>query len=339
MMRMKFLRISLLVVLCLAWAGVCGWGRQQPVPGLQADLEEAARLVRLEPQAGIEYDYVVTAAIRFLLFWISRDDVGQGYIRMGAIPGDPETEIVHLVMGSDPAKAPLSVNRWGAATEVWRRRDSSGAFFGFMKASKGDSVAAARDELSREQQVQRYPFEGIIIRTAGGRAVSTSVPINSATDFSLNQLPQARNMVIDGLRTAARPPRVTDGRALGECASGIGFLFLLRSMIEELINSAKAPITRCYIYAARRYTMSARTSEPVGELKVALKLRGKQGRIEKSYRNLRRADFRVVNTLTGNPTDFQIVFGTEGALRGVPVQFEHQPNWWFKVTINLHPGK
>ncbi len=334
---MKSLRFCIFALLVFYGSGSSSLSRQQPAQPLHADLEEAARLVSLTPKSGRQYNYIVTAGIRFLLFWVSRDDVGHGYIRMGTLPEDPETEMVELLMGSDPAKAPLGVNRWGAAAEVWRRKDHSGAFFGFMKSSKGDSVSAARDELSREQEVQKYPFEGIIIRTHDGRAVSTSVPINAATDFTLNQLPMARQMVIENLKAAARAPRVTDGRTLADCANGMGFLFTLRDLIDAHLAGQKAPMTRCYVYAARRYTISIRSSEPVVELKVALKMRGATRKVERTYRSLRRADFRVVNTVTGLPTDFQAVFGESGELRGIPIQFEHQPNWWFRVTINLHP--
>jgi hypothetical protein len=34
---------------------------------------------------------------------------------------------------------------------------------------------------------------------------------------------------------------------------------------------------------------------------------------------------------------FTIVLGTQGALRGVPVQIRYQPNFWFQVVLNLLP--
>jgi len=33
-----------------------------------------------------------------------------------------------------------------------------------------------------------------------------------------------------------------------------------------------------------------------------------------------------------------ILAGTEGPLRGVPVQIRYQPNWWFQAVLNLAPG-
>ncbi len=52
-----------------------------------------------------------------------------------------EQQMIQILFGSDPAKAPLAINRWGGGTEVLRGQDSgepaSSAFFGFMKSSKG----------------------------------------------------------------------------------------------------------------------------------------------------------------------------------------------------------
>ena len=42
--------------------------------------------------------------------------------------------------------------------------------------------------------------------------------------------------------------------------------------------------------------------------------------------------------LTGRKVYFTILAGTEGSLRGIPVQIRYQPNWWFQVVLNLVPG-
>lgn len=303
----------------------------------RAGLEEAAAWVHSASRTAVQYDYIVTAAVRFLLLWVSRDDVGQGYIRIGTQSNDPQLETIHLLMGSDPAKAPLGINRWGAAVEVLRRRDGSGAFFGFMKASKGESASAAREELSRENQAQRYQFEGIIGRVGGGRAVSTAVPISSGVDFTLHQLPLAEQMVMEQLKIASRPPRFLDTQSLEGCSTGSGFLFTVRELISASLSEQRPPITRCFIYHARRYLLTLDSCEPEAELKIALKLRGSEKTIEKTYQDLRQAHFRVLNTGSGQRTDFRVIFGNSGHLRGVPVQIEYQPNWWFRVTLNLNP--
>jgi hypothetical protein len=283
----------------------------------------------------VRYDYEVTAAVRFLLFWVSRDDVGQGYIQMGAMSGTPAMETIQLLMGSDPAKAPLGINRWGAASEVWGPEEHSSVFFGFMKASESDSAAAARAELSKEKDEQKYRYNAIISRTSGGRAFSAVVPISSPTDFTLHQLPLAQQMVLQELRAHARPPRVLDVGLLEGCSTGVGFLFAVRELIGSMLNGNKIPMTRCYVYHARRYLLTVSDSESVREMRVSLKLHGNAGKVERTYRDLQKADFTALNTQSNQRTDFQVTYGSSGALRGIPVQIQYQPNWWFRVTLNL----
>jgi hypothetical protein len=55
-------------------------------------------------------------------------------------------------------------------------------------------------------------------------------------------------------------------------------------------------------------------------------------KIEKSCQELEEAHLPVLNTKSGQRTDFRIIFWNSGHLRGVPVQIECQPNWWFRVT-------
>ncbi len=70
--------------------------------------------------------------------------------------------------------------------------------------------------------------------------------------------------------------------------------------------------------------MTLRSMEPLKELKVSLKMRGADSRIENAYRNLRRAEFRVVNLSTRYPTDFKMTYGDSADLKGIPVQVEYQ---------------
>src|SRR5258708_3942339 len=91
---------------------------QSPAAEEEPALQQAIEEVRLKPSHYDEYDYIMTARVRLLIFWAGKDDVGGGYIRRGVLPQNPETEVIQLLMGSDPAKAPRAINRWGAATEV-----------------------------------------------------------------------------------------------------------------------------------------------------------------------------------------------------------------------------
>ena len=46
-------------------------------------------------------------------------------------------------------------------------------------------------------------------------------------------------------------------------------------------------------------------------------------------------DIVARNRSTGSATSFSVIYGTEGALAGIPVAARYQPNWWFKVELEL----
>ena len=108
-------------------------------------ISEALEWVRATPQHVVQYNYGMTARVRLLVFWAGKDDVGGGYIRRGVSVEDPRKEIFQVLFGSDPAKAPRAINRWGTGTEVsWHKQPvnlrfsqgdvTASAFFGFMKS-------------------------------------------------------------------------------------------------------------------------------------------------------------------------------------------------------------
>ena len=76
--------------------------------------------IRATPRIRAEYDYIMTCRLRLLFFWVGRDDLGGGYIKTGQAVDDPSLQMIQLLFGSDPAKAPRAINRWGAGTEVLR---------------------------------------------------------------------------------------------------------------------------------------------------------------------------------------------------------------------------
>ena len=101
------------ILLGLILAAAVSLGAAATSPGLpdspdQAAIQEAARWIQGEARIETEYRYVMTAKLRLLLFWAGRDDVGGGYIRIGKAPGQGGGHVIHILFGSDPAKAPLS---------------------------------------------------------------------------------------------------------------------------------------------------------------------------------------------------------------------------------------
>jgi len=307
----------------------------------QSALAEAAAWIQRDRRIETEYRYVMTCKLRLLFFWVGRDDVGGGYIRLGKSLEAPPQQMIQILFGSDPAKAPRAINRWGAGTEILRNSDSglppASAFFGFMKSSKGQSVSAMAQELSKEKSHGNHLFDGIISRVDGNRALSTTVPYVSSQDFDLHQYAEAERATLQQLGSNGdRKIRRLDGAGEMQCSRVGGFLSTMQQLVDDAVAGRPVPASLCYIYNARHYTVTLLGVHPVAQRAVHVALRGGAS-LDSTYRKLQEAHFEVVGKETQGKSSFDILIGTEGKLRGAPVQITYEPNWWFQVILNLLP--
>jgi hypothetical protein len=304
-------------------------------------MAETLQWFSASPRFDAKYDFDMTVQIRMLFFWIGKDDVGGGYIKIGQAADDSSLEVLRVLFGSDPIKA-RGINRWGAGTEVVKRgaggAAQSSAFLGFMKSSQGESVGAMRQELSNEKKAGQHRFEAIISRVDAGRAFSTTVPFYSDHDFDLRQLEPAEKVVLDQLKEGqGRKLRTLAGSSLG-CNRGSGFLSTVQELADDALQGRHPPISLCYVYNSNLYTVTLESTRPVSEKTVHFTLSDTKQKFDRRYHDLQEARFQVVNHTTGNKSGFAILLGTSGGLRGAPVQINYQPNWWFQITLNLKPG-
>jgi hypothetical protein len=321
-------------------AGTSFAGSSFPDQVEQAAINEAVSWIQATPRIHAEYNYIMTCRLRLLLFWVGRDDVGGGYIKTGQAVGDPHLDVIQLLFGSDPAKAPRAINRWGAGTEVDRWGEGttppSSAFVGFMKSSKGQSVSAMQGEFSREKSAGQHLFEAIISRVDSAQAISTTVPFSSDKDYNMSQLAQAQKLALDQLGdNQARKFRRLDEPARRQCTRPAGFLSTTKELLQRSLNGEKTPFSLCYVYNARIYTLTVRRVTPVATKDVHITLKGKGEKIDRSFHDLKESQFEILNHESGAKTVFSVLQGTTGELRGVPVQINYQPNWWFQIVLNL----
>jgi len=307
-----------------------------------AAIREAVQWIQATPSIRADYQYILTCRLRLLIFWLSRDDLGGGYIKSGEAAADPNFRMIQLLFGSDPAKTPRAINRWGAGTEVdklgGRKTPESSAFVGFMKSSQGESVAAMQQELSHEKTAGKHRFEAIISRVDGDRAVSTGVPFYSEKDYEMSQLAAAQTMALDQLAdNRARKFRRLDNLQHDACGRRGGFLSTTEELLERSLREEKTPVSLCYVYNARPYTLTLERVTPVPNEDVQIALKGQGRKIYQSYRDLKESQFQIRNGETGAKTSFSVLLGTTGGLRGVPVRINYQPNWWFQIVLNLKP--
>lgn len=322
-------RLATLSTLLLLAPNVHSQAPGSPAPGESDAMESAVRMTLGASTRTAQYDYVMRARIRLLVFWKGADDVGGGYIRRSINVSDPNVRLISVLFGSDPAKAPRAINNWGTATEAIG--EESGAIWGFMKSANPESADAAQADIQKQKSQGKHSFSAILAFVDKNRALSRSVPLFSDVDFNLHQVDQAQQVIAGRLSEdrAVRRMDPTERR----CANPRGFLKAVEELIDHALTSIPKPASRCYVHNARNYTVTLTEATPVsrGEIKV----NRKNGTALKSvYRNLVKAKFAVVNYKSERST-FELLLGTEGDLKGVPVQIVHRPNFWFEVELNL----
>ena len=99
-----------------------------------------------------EHTYKMSGRVRALLLWIGRDDVGSGVIRWR---GAGDAHAYELLIGSDPAKAPAKLNKWGFLAEEIRAGESD--VFGVMSKDSENRLSDVKADAS----AGRRPFNTI----------------------------------------------------------------------------------------------------------------------------------------------------------------------------------
>jgi hypothetical protein len=263
--------------------------------------------------------YTMTARVRLLLFWISRQGVGGG--RIAWSEGADGSRAVELLIGSDPERAPMRINRWGYIVE--RVVGSSAELIGVMTESEEQSIEQAQIAVSRSGAT--HSFKGIRGSLSEGFAQSTTLHLLLSEDFTfrsadtlLRQLPQNGSPI--------RQTRVPDG-------TEPGFLFALKGLVHDSvenflrsgeINAGRQ--SRCrFVYAGSLYELTRRSSRLVQEDTV-------NGR---TYHGVIKSEFETCNLATGEMSRFSITYGSQPPFTETPIRIVYRPRWWFEAELLL----
>ncbi len=256
-----------------------------------------------------EHRYRMLARVRPLLFWITKDDVGGAKLSWR---GNEAGEFgLDLLIGSDPLRAPRKINRWGYIAEEVRGAEAR--VVGLMKQSDEQSIAEAEKQLGAEGS-GGFKYRAIQGTTTAAEARAGVTSLSVARDLTYRDIDALLGM----LSAADAPPqnRVVPLPA----GTQPGFLVALHALVT---GTAKSPLS--YVYYGVFYDLSMKGSTAV----KAATIDGKP------YTNLAKGDFEIRNRSNGEVTKFQLTYGTQGALAGVPVHAVYQPRWWFEVQLFL----
>lgn len=298
-------------------------------PSAPARAQESPPVQRLGPaaaQAALPvlraHRYRMAGRVRPLLFWIGRDDVGVGEIVWRGADGAVAFE---LLIGTDAAKAPRNINRWGyLQEEVW---PGGTRVLGVMTTSDEATISEVTSRPAGAQPVGR--FKGIDARIAGGVSRSATETIETERDFSVRD----KTLIVDRIagRLEDAPPREVP------VPPGVrhGFLVATAELVQETLTAAKGGSaavraltgrTIPYIYARTLYDLR------LADIEVS---RPRAGVAPQHV--VVRASFATLNRTKGTRTTFELEYAAEGPLAGVPTLIRHRPRWWLEAVLTLEP--
>ena len=278
-------------------------------PGAIADVEHS----RLE-RRNAEHRYRIVGKVRLLLVWASADDVGGARLTWR---GSDSNQSVALLIGSDPRRAPRSVNEWGYIREDVSA--DSTKVFGIRTVTEGNSPEEADARRLARGKVVEFGVLCSRVSRVDAASRTTTVHVNGeATYRDIDRVLEVveRHPTWNGRRTS-RPANVAPG-----------FLTAMDLMMRiSARQSGEAPACPqlSFVYKDAVYDLIPRRVERIATLRTESGV----------YENLLRTDVAVKNRTTGSTTGFSVTYGAEGPLAGVPIAATFQPNWWFKVKLEL----
>ena len=265
-----------------------------------------------------EHRYRLSAAIRPLLFWVGAKNVGAAHI----VWRDQEEgrKGYELLLGSDPARAPRRINRWGFV------REDAGAdgaiMLGVMNRSEDDSLTTAQAKMAQEAKEGRFLFKMIRASLNADETRAENRVVYAPTDFTVRQLEDLQRYV----ESTKPPPRVRTGRL--PPGTHPGLLFGTASLVDAGVEASRTPGNAGptlrkvqYTFNAALYDLILKSWQRVEKVQYGKRTHQKLVRLEFESRNLEK----------GSVERFTLICGTDGPLAGVPVFIQYQPKWWFKI--------
>jgi hypothetical protein len=265
-----------------------------------------------------ERHYTVAARVRPLLFWIRRDAVGDARLTWSAAPGGATR--IELLIGSDPARTPMRINRWGYIAETTCGPTTT--VVGLMSESDEQSVEEARAGVAAGDG-RNHAFKVIRSRIVAGESTAAVTRLVVDEDHTYRDLDLLLRRV---------PEAMPANRRLRADGIAEGFLAATNALIRQGMHAGqgggqgRAP-SRPFLHGDRAFDVTLRSSRPVSD-----------GDTAGAGTVLVESAFEVRNRATGRVTRFHLVHGIDGALAGFPVRIAYRPRWWLELDLRLSAG-
>lgn len=266
-----------------------------------------------------EYRYRLSGAVRPLLFWLGDSDVGSARLVRSA---DESGCVWEFLVGTDPARAPRKLNRWGWVHE--ELRSGRGVQMGLMRKVDEKTLEEAEANLETESE---YVFKAIRTDIVNGRARAVNTVWLLPDNYTYYDLTAVQRLVQD---TWQPPSTINEGSIPAETHPGL--LFAISHLVDIAVDAA----TR----EPRELVRGATTTFNFNSVVCNLKLKKTTWEESKNYGDRRyndlvRMEFEAYNPSLRQTDRFIMVCGTRVPYRGVPIYVRYQPRWWFKSECVL----
>jgi hypothetical protein len=269
-----------------------------------------------------DHQYRASGAARpFVLFWISRANVGGA--RITRRRGADGTVGLEMLTGSDPARAPFGINRWGYIREIVRGAEAE--LVAIKTQTEEESIEDAKSNLHNQGANRFLVFIRERVTPRDAVAWSTVFDVGRQVsfrdlEFALGRMPQITGWQE---RRVIRPPGVRPG-----------FLTALTELMDETAHTFaagqwspdRAPKLRSYVHRAELFDLHQDQVEVVNDFPLDA---------QEHVRAIR-ARFWIWNRQAKQSSgEYRVTYGVTGALAGVPLQLNYQPRWWLRTELTL----
>jgi len=270
-----------------------------------------------------DHRYRASGAIRpFVLFWISRDNVGGARITRRRSPDG--TFGVEMLTGSDPERAPFRTNRWGYIREVVR--GAAAELVAVKSQTEEESIEEAKANVANGDASRMLIFIRERITPREAMAWSTVADVGREISFRDLDVALGRMSSLDGWQER-RSTRPSDVRP--------GFLTAFVELMETTIQTwtaagqpraGRRANTLVYFHRAKLYDLRQDNIEMLDSYDA-----GAYGRVRAL-----RGKFRLRSHETGRTSgEFTAIYGMTGELAAVPLRLTYQPRWWLRTELVL----
>jgi hypothetical protein len=312
--------VTLVLTSTLALCASTGAGAPNPAPAGTSRIDPASAdgVPGAELATARVHRYRMSGAVRPLLFWIGRDDIGLAQITWRRGPDGARG--YELLVGTDPARAPRSLNRWGyIAEEAFSPAD--GSVLAMMTGSQ--DASCDREAASAARTGGQGDFRTIRARLQNGAATWQVARVQTPVALTIRDKDAALDRVRqDTTRTTPKEIQVaSDSRS--------GFLVAVAELIDGVVRSssnpsrARADARVQYVFGGEIYELQLRSADAL--------VASYGGRPTPAVR----ACFDIQTLATGERTRFELTSATRGSMAGVPLSVEWQPRWWLKVRLDV----